>query len=424
MKIEALSLKKDVSLRLFNTILRAITLGSRFILFFFLARFLTPDEIGYYGLFSGTLLFCILLIGLDFYTFSQREILSSSACEHSKIIIRQAIFHLTTYLFVLPLTAVVFIFDFIPQRFFFWFYLLLPLEHIAQELSRILIAMGHPLFSGFILFLKMGFWTWIGLAGILYIPTLRHIEFIFLLWSIGCIISIVFSLYVINKQILTWVIPRWDWGWALKGTKTGILFLASSLSFRALTTFDKYIVNYFSGPDILGVYVFFTSISASLMTFMDSGVFVFLYPNIVESCRKKQWGRFRKATSRLIRDTLSITTALTCLALSIVPYMTELLGKEVYIKNLPIFWCILAATALRSCSMIPHYLLYAFGKDRVLFLSQSIGIFVFFLACFLIPKNFDTLIVPLALSLSFAAILTTKTCYSIFYWKKNFIENV
>jgi lipid-A-disaccharide synthase-like uncharacterized protein len=57
MKIEALSLKKDVSLRLFNTILRAITLGSRFILFFFLARFLTPDEIGYYGLFSGTLLF-------------------------------------------------------------------------------------------------------------------------------------------------------------------------------------------------------------------------------------------------------------------------------------------------------------------------------------------------------------------------------
>ena len=52
--------------RLFNMALRGLTLASKFLLIFFLARFLEPAELGLYGLVVATIGYALYLLGLDF----------------------------------------------------------------------------------------------------------------------------------------------------------------------------------------------------------------------------------------------------------------------------------------------------------------------------------------------------------------------
>ena len=61
--------------RLVSIVLRGMTLGSKFLLIFILARFLTPAELGLYGLLAATIGYALHLLGLDFYTYTTRELL-------------------------------------------------------------------------------------------------------------------------------------------------------------------------------------------------------------------------------------------------------------------------------------------------------------------------------------------------------------
>src|SRR5690606_16168777 len=60
---------------LFNIGLRGLTLSSRFLLLFALARWLSPAELGLFGLVSAIVGYGIYLVGLEFYAFATRELI-------------------------------------------------------------------------------------------------------------------------------------------------------------------------------------------------------------------------------------------------------------------------------------------------------------------------------------------------------------
>ncbi|MFX4789973.1 hypothetical protein ABTB87_22095 [Acinetobacter baumannii] len=64
-------------LSIFNLAVRGLNLASKFILIVFLAKFLTVAELGLYGLIAATINFAMYFIGLDFYVYSNRELLKS-----------------------------------------------------------------------------------------------------------------------------------------------------------------------------------------------------------------------------------------------------------------------------------------------------------------------------------------------------------
>ena len=61
--------------RALNVAMHGVTLASRFVLIFFLARFLEPTQLGLYGLLTVTIGYSLYFLGFDFYTFTTREIL-------------------------------------------------------------------------------------------------------------------------------------------------------------------------------------------------------------------------------------------------------------------------------------------------------------------------------------------------------------
>ena len=62
-------------------ILRALTLSSRFLLSVLLARMLSPEEMGQYGLVTACLAFALLALGLEFYSHTLRELVPASPDE-------------------------------------------------------------------------------------------------------------------------------------------------------------------------------------------------------------------------------------------------------------------------------------------------------------------------------------------------------
>jgi len=68
--------KRKFAVRVSNVALRGLSMVSRFFLIFALAKLLTSTELGQFGLMVSTVMFCVLIVGADFYTYSQRELLA------------------------------------------------------------------------------------------------------------------------------------------------------------------------------------------------------------------------------------------------------------------------------------------------------------------------------------------------------------
>lgn len=121
--------------RILNMVLRTATLGARFVFVFFLAKYLDPQSVGYYGLFTATVGYFLYLVGLDFYTYTTREILKASPEQRGQMLKGQAALSVLLYAIVVPLAVWVLPQAHWPGELLLWFFPILVFEHINQEIS-------------------------------------------------------------------------------------------------------------------------------------------------------------------------------------------------------------------------------------------------------------------------------------------------
>ncbi len=88
--------------KLVNVGLRSATLASRFLFIFFLAKFLTPAEVGYYGIFTATVGYALYFVGLDFYVYTTREILKAEEAQRGTILTAHVLLSVSLYIIFVP----------------------------------------------------------------------------------------------------------------------------------------------------------------------------------------------------------------------------------------------------------------------------------------------------------------------------------
>ena len=169
-------MNKEVYLRLSNLFLRGISMLSKFALVICIAKFLTLEEVGTYGLFTATISFSVIALGGEFYTYSQRELLSVERGQWPSVLRNQAFASLLLYCVFLPAQLLVFYKGFIPFSLMLVYFIILVLEHVAQELNRTLIAMHKQLVASIILFFRLGAWGWVAI-GLFYIDPIFRTNF-------------------------------------------------------------------------------------------------------------------------------------------------------------------------------------------------------------------------------------------------------
>ena len=370
--------------RIANMGLRALATGSKFLLLFGLAKMLQPGEVGQYGLFAAAIGFSMLVIGGDFYTYSQRELLSGKKDRWSFVLQHQIAATLLLYLALLPAQLLWFGFDLLPSTLILWFFSILIAEHVAQEINRLLIAMHRPLIASWVLFVRMGLWVWAALPIMWFYPHYQKLEFVYLSWLLGVSLAFLIGALVIWKETRPW---RWwtlDLVWIKKGLGVGALFLTATMCFKALFTVDRYVVGYLAGADFLGVYVLYIGIAMAVTAFMDSAVFSFLYPKLVKAFRRSRPLEYRRILRELTWSVAGFGLVLGAGVVVLAPLVLEWIGKAPYLEHLWLLWLLLVMSLIYNVGMIPHYGLYAKGDDRGIMVAHisALPVFAFATAAF------------------------------------------
>jgi O-antigen/teichoic acid export membrane protein len=394
--------RKELAARTLNLGLRSLAMGSRFVLLIVLAKLLEPADIGLFGLIVATISFSMLMIGGDYYAYSQRELLSLPREHWSFVLQHQALATGMLYLILVPAQLIIFWLELLPYQFMPWFFALLIAEHIGQEINRLLVAMHRPVVASAVLFVRLGAWVWVLLPIMWLRPQLVDLDAVFQAWLVGAMAAIVIGVAVVLREAMPW--QRWpvDWAWLRRGFSVGLMFLFATICFKALFTADRYLVEYLAGLDWLGVYVLYVGIALTAANFIDPAVFSFLYPRMVSAFRQGDMEAYQKYLREMAWSAIGFSVLLAAGIISIAPLVLEWLGRAIYLEHMPVLWVLLAVAVVYSAGMVPHYGLYAKGADRSIVIAHVSSLLIFAFSTYLFSQLTLHYAVPLGLLAAFS----------------------
>lgn len=394
--------------RLLNLALRGSTLVSKFALVFMLAKFLEPADVGLYGLLAATIGYVLMGLGFDFYTYSTRELINTSQAQWAAMLRDQAVFYVITYGVLMPLCLLVFWYEFLPWHLAVWFFLLLALEHVAQELNRLLVAMSQPLWASIVLFVRSGSWSIVAVVWLWANAQQRNLDLVLACWAVGVCLACVLGLWRLQGIGSASLAQPINWAWVRKGIRVALPFVVATLCLRALYTVDRYWLEALGGLEVLAAYVLFVGIANAVLSFLDAAVFTFAYPALVASAGKGDATTFNLQMRKLWQHTAGVCAALAVLALLCAGPVVNWLNRPSYGQHFSmLYWAMLAAV-LSAISMVPHYGLYARRHDKPIFISHILSVPVFIMATLMLLPVLSSNAVPAGMAVSFLFLLCVK----------------
>ena len=412
-------MNSEIIKRLVNLALRGLSMGSKFVLVIFLAKYLSVEDIGLYGLIIATVSFSVVLLGGEIYTYSQREMLSVDKSHWFWVIQHQSIATLMLYFIVLPLQLVIFYNNWLPKSLMPIYVLLLISEHIAQEINRILITMQKQLIASIILFCRLGAWCWVVIILFLYNESYRQIDTVLWLWLSGSVMSIVIGVIFVVNELPSLSFNKVDKTWIKKGYSVAFKFFCATLCYRAIMTADRYIIEYVGGKDMLAVYVVYISIAMAINSVLVPTVFSFVYPKLVANYKKGKFAEYQRNLKELIRSVVIIGGGVAVLIGVFAPFVFEWTDKVILLENIHLLWLLLLMSFLYSVSMVPHYVLYAKGLDNKILYSHFFSLLFFTVGCLVAMNSTNVNIVMYSLIGSMVCLCTTKAWFAF----SNQLEN-
>lgn len=404
-----LYMSNEFTNRLLNIALRSLSMGGKLVLIFGIVKLLEPAEVGLFGLMLATVTFSVLVIGADYYTYAQRELLARTAEHWSFVIQHQIKAQFILYIVLLPAQLLIFVLGLMAWEYVAWFFALLVLEHIAQEINRILVVMHKQLMASWVIFIRMGSWVFFVLPLMVFNEQYRNLETLYMAWLVGCSLAIVVGILAIKGALPNWEKVETNYTWLKKGFKVGGLFLLATLCFRGLLTFDRYAVEILDSIEILGVYVFYIGIVMGAYNFLDPAVFSFLYPRMLQAYQMKEKEKYQKVLKELTITTLVISLSLAVLIWFIVPFLIDWIDKPIYSAHVNELVWLIAAGFVYAVGHIPHYALYAMKGDKWILAAHISSIMIFFLSLVLIPFENGIQAAASALLFAFSWMVLVKT---------------
>ncbi len=362
---------------LYSVALRGLTLASKFLLTIFMARYMTPEDLGVFGLFSTIIYISLLLLSLDFYVFNARELLRVDEAGRPRLIRDQLVLFALVYVLALPALLGIFALDLLPWELVGWFYLILLLEHLSQEGYRLLITLSRPVAANVALFLRQGAWIYAAVALAFFVDDWRDLTIVWIGWAIGSALGIVLIVrYLLDLpwKGLASVPVNWIWLWS--GLRNALIFLLASSSLLLVTYLDRFFLQAYFDEGTVGVYVFFNQIANVVQTFVNTGIIMILYPRILSAFQAGDYSGYRTLMRRMARGSIAAAVILACgCAVAVVPLLAWL-DRPAFGDAMPVIWIMLVTACVSIASLGPYYALYVRRRDRLILAAHGAALAV------------------------------------------------
>jgi len=363
--------------KIYNLLIRGATLASRFVLVIFIAKFLSTEELGAYSLFAASITYALFFVGMDFYTFSSREILSVDKSLWFGIVKNQFVFYLLFYFIGFPLIYSLFYFGFLPKQLILWFYLILVAEHLAQESMRLLVVFDKAFLANISLFIRSGVWVYAAVVIMFFSDGLREVTTILGLWLVGSSLSILLVIPQLKRlHQISASSQKIDFSWMLQGIKVAIPLLIGTLALRSIYLVDRYSLSYFANLSAVGIYSFYSSFASALLAFVDAVVVMQIYPKIVSSVKNNDLNGLVYYKRKFVKS-VSILSLILVVLLPVGVYLLLLwMNKSEYLEYIPLLALLMLSSIIYSYALLPHYELYAHNEDKKIITSSVLAAIV------------------------------------------------
>jgi O-antigen/teichoic acid export membrane protein len=347
--------------------LRAASLIGRLVLMLSVAKILSPAELGSFGVIVASLGFSTLIIGMEFYAYSMREIMSASSERRVSMLRDKLVLFACVYVFLGGLSAVFAMFEVLPARLNLWLLALMVADHLSQESTRALIALGRPIAANLVLFVRVAAWVFGWLWYVLVFPSSAGLNAVLAWWLIGALASLMIVVRVL------WEMP-WphasrqpvDWAWIRKGFRTARPFMLTALSALGLSYADRYVLNAFSGASSVGALTLYSGLASAAHNVVNAGVAMISLPKLVRAWNARDHLRYKAEIRRLWLSTLIWISFIAILASALIQPIVRWIDQPEYIQGLSAYYLIVFAAVVRCAADVPIYILYAQNKDKAL----------------------------------------------------------
>jgi O-antigen/teichoic acid export membrane protein len=361
-----------------NLGLRASTLVFRFLLTFYIVKYLGYEAAGIYGLTLGAVGIMPALIGWGLNYFVARDavgvpVVTAAAKIKTRLVVTTISLTLATLLAIglafatgYPLTAI-----------YILIIALVWLETYALDLHVPMIAMEMALQANILVFIRSALWVPVIVGLGLWLPELRSLEAVFASWILS---------YVAVFAVLYWLIRKWplreiaqaplEGEWIKGRLKKSWFIYFSDLGLVGLVYADRYIVSFMLGLTLTGVYTFYWSLTNALQTLMTTAVVQLALPVLFKAYNAGSASEWKHIMKNQFIKVAALSVVLGAGVFVASEILIHFLDMKDVTEYRSIFIMLLLAAVIRSCSDLLNVGLTSMKKDNHYATINLFGVFL------------------------------------------------
>lgn len=360
-----------------SVVLRLLSGLSKLGLIILLIKYLDPSEYSVFILIVATIGYAIYPLGMEFYNYSNREVIGSNLIRQSELLSNHVFVILCGYVIFFPLFYFIFEKELLPKNIILQFYIILVLEHLSQELYRILVALSKTTESAISLFIRQGSWVILLAIGFNGDWVEAKTETVLIFWMAGGLISLAYASIYLMPIIKKISVDSIDTRGVIEGLKISWPFLVACIGANGVLVIDKYVIEMTSGAEYLMAYSYYLALSFGLLLIVDAAIVVYIYPRMVQSWKLKNINMLLDLSKQMRVRIVGVSILFSIPLYFVSGPLLDILGKGDVGQYKQILIYTIAYVVLSAVTFVPHFGLFALKADRWITYTSFFNMLVF-----------------------------------------------
>jgi O-antigen/teichoic acid export membrane protein len=351
---------------LVNVGFRGSTLVFRFLLSFYIIKYLGYDATGIYGLTVGAIGILPAVVGWGLNYFVFREVVGKAPLDAASMV-RNRLVVTTVTLAVLTVVALVAALatGHAITTLHLLIVVLIWLETYGLDIHLPLIAQEMATQANLLVFVRSALWVPIVIGLGVFLPTFRTLEVVFAGWIISYAAAVALLAYFLRSWPLREVMKTAvDYDWIKDRLRHSWHIYMSDLSIVGLIFIDRYIVSYMLGLTLTVIYTFFWSLTNALQTLMQTAVTQLALPVLFKAYSDNALSRWKTVFRQQMKKAAVISTIMGVGIFIGTEVLIRLMGMNELGEHRDLFLLMLLAAMIRSFADLLNIGLTSRKKDR------------------------------------------------------------
>ena len=340
--------------------LRVFSMGTKFLLTLFLARYLGLAELGQFGLITGVIMLTPLVVSMGLQNALSRDMVGIAAPQVTAKL--KSYWQLMLALYIVLLLGVALAGALLPQLAglagLVW--AMTVTEHISQDIYTYLVSQQRQLAANAMLFIKNAASPLAFMVAAYLWPQVRDIPTLLTFLILGNLVPVIY---------FTRIALNWPWKTAHNPEKlthsiwTARYLFVSDLSLALTQYADRFLIVMFLGLEAAGIYIFFWQIGSAVFSLVGTSILQIYKPKLIHAHKQRNDTAYAQAMKSAALSSLSVVSIMAIGAGGALTFVLPYVKPEL-VAYPALMWIILAGTIIRTLSTLVGFNLYARRKDK------------------------------------------------------------